>query len=333
MDGREGNDKFSILSTSPELQVSVYGNKGSDQFYVTPRKVDPVISKNLRGHRGILEHTINSTTDELYNGLLVEGVAVDVLDNDGNQGYISFVETEAVHLLFEDDYDEHFFFTVFPTRMPEGLVSVNIVGQLDDNGETYMQLCHVGECLSNPEMDDVPRAIILNFTDITPQVVEVRYNPVAVPLNVTDENLLIKSVVDEVVSTDERFIATEQSIIPIDIKLIPSKTSEQAKSITIVEPTGKTIVAEGENGFGASYDIYLRPCSDEMKSDTELWINETVPDQVILDMYYINGDDWGTDCKVTVNVAAYDDDDAKGDHFVTLAHVATNKTSGGEEIK
>ena len=76
----------------------MYGSRGSDTFIITPREVEPVISKNLRGHRGILEHSVSSG-DPDYDGLIVEGVAVDVFDNDGKLGaYVNVIETEAVHL-------------------------------------------------------------------------------------------------------------------------------------------------------------------------------------------------------------------------------------------
>lgn len=77
---------------------------------ITPREVAPVTSRNLRGHRGILEHDIASGDDD-YNGLLVEGVAVDVLDNDGMFGWVNFVQNEAVNLLFEDDLSQTISFT------------------------------------------------------------------------------------------------------------------------------------------------------------------------------------------------------------------------------
>jgi hypothetical protein len=54
----------------------IYGGLGSDTFIITPRTVDPVISKNLRGHRGIIEHTVVAENDSEYNGLVVRGVQV-----------------------------------------------------------------------------------------------------------------------------------------------------------------------------------------------------------------------------------------------------------------
>jgi hypothetical protein len=110
LDMREGNDLVSVLSTSPTVSTVLYGNLGSDSFQVrmkfvhcmpaklfpnktknysflallqiTPREVAPVTSHNLRGHTGLLEHEISSN-DAKYDGMLMEGVAVHVLDNNG----------------------------------------------------------------------------------------------------------------------------------------------------------------------------------------------------------------------------------------------------------
>ena len=51
VDGRDGDDTFSVLSTSPGLATTAYGNGGSDTFIVGAKEVDRVVSKNIRGHR------------------------------------------------------------------------------------------------------------------------------------------------------------------------------------------------------------------------------------------------------------------------------------------
>lgn len=192
LDLKEGNDYVAVLSTSPTLSTALYGNKGSDTFEVCsiqiesmstisfllctnillfwvlslqicPRDVDPVTSRNLRGHRGIVEHEISSG-DQEYDGLRIAGVAVDVFDNDGEYGWMAFVANEANYLLFEDDTSHTFTFTgiqvffsmlksirflhgsfltssssssfflfcpVFPTRPPNGKVVVEINAQSD----------------------------------------------------------------------------------------------------------------------------------------------------------------------------------------------------------
>ena len=100
---------------------------GSDTFIITPRAVEPVVSKNLRGHRGIIEHAIVSLTDPDYNGLKIRGIQADVLDNDGDYGYISVVDqTKGYHLMSEDAGFGTFTFQIFPTRLPENDIYVRM---------------------------------------------------------------------------------------------------------------------------------------------------------------------------------------------------------------
>jgi len=312
---QEGNDLVSVLSTTPTLSLSLFGYLGTDRFVVTPRRVDPVVSKNLRGHRGILEHEISSMDDQ-YDGLLIQGVAVDVLDNDGTSGYINIVENETVHLLSEDG-DGNFSFSVYPTRQPEDKVVVDIGGPTDEKFVPIFKLNNFTEA-----------AIRLEFTSMIPQTVRVEYNPAAEPLDITDVELEITSdlAVSNVTTDDENFIKTAQTILPVNVKLIPGANNTKAKAVTVVDPDGSTIVAEGNSTtrITASYEIYLRPCTIGMKEETFLQIVESVPGQLQLSKYNINGVEWGSECKVDIDITAVDDSVEEGDHFVTLSHIVTD---------
>lgn len=219
-----------------------YGSLGSDTFIVTPQSVDPVISRNLRGHRGIIEHEIVSATDGEYDGLKVRGVAADVLDNDGNFGYVSVVDQTRYHIIDEDGVGE-FTFWIFPTSPPADDVVVNIVSPAARDKKGYVLV------------NDNDAAEILTFPAGTtaPQAVEVKYNPGVLPLNITEINLLLKILVDVDAGNtkDPRFVATEQSLLPIDIKLIPGLDNvDGAIALTVDEGPDGTLVLEG--GFSSS---------------------------------------------------------------------------------
>ncbi|CAB9505197.1 Kringle domain [Seminavis robusta] len=321
--GEAGNDVFSILSTNPNVITSVYGALGSDTFYIAPRSVDPVISKNTKGHTGVLEHEIASA-DEEYNGLLVEGIAVNVLDND-ELGYIQVVETSASYVLTEDD-DMEFDFYVFPTVEPTGLVQVDVGSQMSINDHPYVILMYDirGANAVDGEVETTNGGTLsLTWTagDMEPYHVTVRHNPDAEPLSITDYSGLI-SLDLSTLTEDTLYNTSEQAIQPIYNMLIPRKDgSSGAKSVTIIEPTGETVVAEGDtHGFDATYDIYLRPCTDDMKATTTVNITETVSGQVTFSPSSITGDEWGDECKVTVTVKAINDAVSEGLHFVTLGH-------------
>jgi hypothetical protein len=225
----EGNDLVSILSTSPDFRTSIYGALGSDTFVACPREVEPVVSKNLRGHRGIIEHSISSD-DERYDALLVEGVAVEVHDNDGLYGYVNVVEEDTTHVLFEDGTTS-FAFWVYPTRRPtKGALNVTVISPAtgDEGGTVYF---HFNDAVTN--------TIELEFAedDMSPQKVKVKYNMAAQRLKDTERNLMIAIDVVDLNTEADYFVKTEQSIQPVFVKLIPELLSDQAKSVAIVTPS------------------------------------------------------------------------------------------------
>jgi hypothetical protein len=318
--GLEGDDEFYVLSTNPSLLLSLYGSLGSDTFFITPESVKPVISKNLRGHRGIFEHLVSSS-DPHYMDMKVRGVQCDVLDNDGDFGYVSVVDQGGFHLMTEDG-DGSFSFFVYPTTRPVQDVVVNIVAPaaLDEN--RYV-LVNGGD------------SAILNFTadkGLLPQEVTVTYNPNVVQLDITEKNLMLKILVDldGGNTKDERFIQTEQSLIPVDIRLIPSvNNTNGAKSVSIVERLGGLSVMEGMRGFNTSYDVYVRPCS--LANDIKITMDMSVANQLILNKTVLTSSDFENDeCKAVVEVAAFDDGWAEGDHYVNIQHFVS--TSDGIPI-
>ena len=242
--GEEGNDLISVLSTSPDIALSIYGSKGSDRFEITPRNVAPVTSKNLRGHRGIIEHTISASDDPEYDGLRIRGVAVDILDNDGDYGYVSVVDQEKIHLMSEIMSEDDkimgleigtFSFDIFPTRRPQDDVYVNIVAPFAPNKETYLFL--------NGKMTEI---LLFEAGNMTPQTVTVSYNPLSEKLDLTEIDLALKINidVDGGKTRDPRFNTTEQTLLPVDIRLIPSMDNDAgAMSVTVHEKGGSTAVA------------------------------------------------------------------------------------------
>eukprot|EP00957_Ditylum_brightwellii_P124333 9476567-Ditylum_brightwellii.AAC.1 len=112
-----------------------------------------------------------------------------------------------------------FIFDVYPTRPPaEGKqVQVNVVAPTDINGEAYVTV-------------NGANSLVLTFTTMVPQSVEVNYNNRAQELDITEKNLMIQLGVEvkEGTTTDPAFLSTSQAVLPVDIKLIPSKESLKA---------------------------------------------------------------------------------------------------------
>jgi len=316
VDGRAGDDTISVLSTSPGSATSVFGNGGSDTFVVGAKKVDRVVSKNIRGHSGIIEYKLSSE-DSTYNELAIPGTRVDVLDNDrGDFTWVNVVPNKAHYVLDEDGELNEFTFSVYPTSKPEGVLKINV--KAEENGKTPYALVNGKESEK------------LLFDSMAPQTVTVKYNPDN-QLGKLDVSDRVTSIVSSVSSDSEDKAdcnTPSQTLAPILFTLLPSKSSEKAKSVTIVESGGGTAVMEGEKGFPDDYVVYLRPCTPKMRSETRVYIRPTVEGQVKLSTDVITEKDWGDECEVEITVTAENDNVSEGDHFVTLLHDVTDTASG-----
>ena len=202
------------------------GGQGSDTFILTPSTVSPVVSKNLRGHRGIIEHALISADDEGYNNLVVRGVEANVLDNDGDYGWVYTVDQGGFHFMTEDG-DGAFSFFLYPTTSLEDDLYVNIVAPAARDEQRYVFV-----------NDAIAEILYWPAGEMTPKEVRVTYNQDVMKLDNTEINLMLKILVDldGGKTKDYRFINTEQSVLPVDITLLPSVLNTAgAKSVSVKE--------------------------------------------------------------------------------------------------
>jgi Ca2+-binding RTX toxin-like protein len=120
VDGAEGDDFFYIRGTNENIVTTVIGGKGSDSFFVngeTPG--NGVISNDLLGHSGIIRHTVESLDanglPKEYDGLKVEGISVNIADNDEP----GIVITQSGGLSRVSEGGPFDSYTVVLTRAPE----------------------------------------------------------------------------------------------------------------------------------------------------------------------------------------------------------------------
>jgi Ca2+-binding RTX toxin-like protein len=116
VDGAEGNDRFFVQSTEMDLVVKLVGGLGSDSFNVGG-DVPPVISNDLLGHSGIISHTVESD-DPNYDGIKVEGLSVNVADNDEPGIVITQSDGESVVGTVNGTSISEDFYTVILTHAP-----------------------------------------------------------------------------------------------------------------------------------------------------------------------------------------------------------------------
>ena len=86
LDGAEGDDRFFVLGTQAGVRTEIVGGLGADTF-VTGGDTPPVVSNDLRGHSGLVTHSVESviSTDSSagqYDGINIEGIVAEVVDED-----------------------------------------------------------------------------------------------------------------------------------------------------------------------------------------------------------------------------------------------------------
>ncbi|GGO80245.1 hypothetical protein GCM10011348_16530 [Marinobacterium nitratireducens] len=77
VDGLEGDDEFFVQSTAFGVAYRVIGGLGSDTINVTGDVTEDIITRELEGVSGAVDHLVTSD-DVLYNGLVVDGFDYNV---------------------------------------------------------------------------------------------------------------------------------------------------------------------------------------------------------------------------------------------------------------
>ncbi|MEL7400229.1 MAG: hypothetical protein AAFN68_06605, partial [Pseudomonadota bacterium] len=95
VDGLEGNDTFFVLSTQKNTITKVIGGLGSDTFNVGGDVTGRVVSQDLEGRSGIINHG-TSSEDEDYNQLLAEGINLNIANQ--QQGKVAITQLDPATL-------------------------------------------------------------------------------------------------------------------------------------------------------------------------------------------------------------------------------------------
>ncbi|MBL8484264.1 MAG: hypothetical protein JNJ60_18855, partial [Rhodocyclaceae bacterium] len=81
VDGLEGDDEFFVLSTAFGVAYRVIGGLGSDTINVASDVVEDIVTRELEGASGAVDHLVRSAGDPLYDGVVVDGFDYNVAKN------------------------------------------------------------------------------------------------------------------------------------------------------------------------------------------------------------------------------------------------------------
>ncbi|MHB8050091.1 MAG: carboxypeptidase regulatory-like domain-containing protein [Coriobacteriia bacterium] len=184
VDGAEGDDRFYVQSTSEKFVTRISGGLGNDTFSMSG-DVPPVISNDLLGHSGIITHGIE-VGDELYEtDLKIEGISVNVADNE--EPAIRITQTAGETSVTEGSaaYDSY---TIVLTRQPVGdvLVRAMVPSRTPTDEEMATRSFRVVSSAPGAETEFNGSGVTLLFTEVNwdqPQEVLVYANISGDPLD------------------------------------------------------------------------------------------------------------------------------------------------------
>ena len=91
VDGLEGDDEFFVLSTKFGVAYRVIGGLGSDTINVAGDVVEDIVTRELEGISGTIDHRSMAVLDKLYDGLPVDGLDYNLATPD--LGLVIITET------------------------------------------------------------------------------------------------------------------------------------------------------------------------------------------------------------------------------------------------
>jgi len=272
VDGLEGDDEFFVQSTAFGVAYRVIGGLGSDTINVTGDVVEDIVVKELEGVSGAVNHLVTSNGDPLYDGLVVDGVDLNVATP--TSGNVIITETGGFTAVREggpipiDRYDVRLaanptgsvYVTVSAARSPQeeadGLGPSPLKGDTvwlctgatdadcDDISE-FQRYVYVNSTTLTPVAQ---RALVLTFTggangdwNVDKHVYVLAFN------DLRPEGTRVVAVNHSVISTDDRYDGTLVRNVEVTVR----DDDTPGVFVLEVEPTtttedGRSIVIEGD---------------------------------------------------------------------------------------
>jgi hypothetical protein len=270
VDALEGDDTIDVLSTAPGVLTRVIGGLGNDTINVAGDVAGDVVSRNIEGTSGTINHLVKSA-DAIYNGLLADGIDLSVARP--NQGQVIVEETGGFTQVRElgcvsltgtciralDSYNIRL--ATAPTQTVYVTVSATMTGQEEQRfGDSFLVATGVvptdgapftrHPTVNGSDRPTPQRAIVLVFsTDPTSPNYYLLAHPVYV------------FAVDDTLAEGDRVVISAQSVISRDpgfdhatVRNVEVKVVDNDQADVLVtprdaaaQPDNTTIVLEGSS--------------------------------------------------------------------------------------
>ena len=313
-----GDDEIFIMSTSASVKTSVYGGLGSDKVYITPRYSVPVSSSDLKGHNGIIEHTLTSETDSNYDGLETHGVTAYITDAD-NASIAVVVPTEIQ--VIEESSVKGEWTGVYYLRLGHAITKNGV------NDSVTVNIVVPDAPSENPTSRSVvvsPNVITFKDTDW--------YTAAAITVTVVTDYAIEGN---EVVFLGHAVVqlSNQDGYDSLKIPSVPVRVvdADQTELYIVETPDTTTGMRISESGLGTvtstvEYEVLLRPCVSESRpQDVSVTVDFDAEQVTVLPSTFSFTE--GTHCRQTVVVTAVNDNLVEGFHFVALQHSVTVASS------
>jgi len=161
VDGAEGNDRFFVQSTSEAFATELFGGLGSDTFNMSG-DMPPIVSNDLRGHSGLLLHSVESA-DPRFDGQTLYGISANVADND--EPFAVIRQSDGSTIITEGDTIGDSYQIVL-TREPDTDVYIKVLAPIPspDNREKRALSFRVDSTSESAETTPDGTSLTLEFT-------------------------------------------------------------------------------------------------------------------------------------------------------------------------
>jgi Ca2+-binding RTX toxin-like protein len=323
IDGLEGNDRFYVLSTRAGMSSTIIGGLGSDVINIGGDVTAPIVSLDLEGRSGVINHQVTSTADAEYHNLLAPGIQLNVADP--SSGQIVIEQSGGSTVVYEDG-ETIDSYTISLAAAPTAAVFVN-----------------VSAVRANTEEQELGAATVLVSVDNG--VTWKEAGVVRFDAGETGPKTVMVKAIDDTAAEGDRLVMVSHSSHSEDadfnhaaIKNVRVLVVDNDQpGVVITESGAGTLVLEGEYGITDDYTVKLAkaPAAGETvtltldfdmsqlsltSDDTRFSIDVEGKPQIVFN--HLN---WSN--AVSIEVKAVDDGARENRMVIEVAHVVTSTDS------